>query len=286
MLGKRIITALIGMAFTVFIVNYGQAAFAYVVLALTILAWQEFCAILRKRDIKAACYLGLIPVVLLWATAWMGNAQETVAVLLFGVFCVLAKTVFFPEQFSVSDAMFTVGGIFYVGFPFSHLVLLRFTDSYLFIATDMGTLQAGAVYLWLAFIGTWSSDTIAYFVGVNFGKHKLAPAVSPSKTWEGTVGGVFGSFVGLLVTGVVFHLSLLHSGAIGILVGLVAPLGDLVESSLKRYAGVKDSGRILPGHGGILDRFDSIMFAVPLVYYYLYFVFLQGGQLCKTGLPY
>ena len=141
--------------------------------------------------------------------------------------------------------------------------------------TNMGEISAGAAYLWLAFLGTWASDTFAYFVGTYLGKHKLCPLISPGKTIEGAIGGMIGSVIAIMLLGVLFKLPVYHCIIMGILVGIAAPLGDLVESAIKRFAGVKDSGQILPGHGGILDRFDSILFTVPAIYYYMHIFVLM-----------
>ncbi len=270
MLAQRIVTAVVGIIAAIFIVNYGQWVFAVAALVLTALAWHEFYNMMVKREIEVAYFLGLVSVGLLWAIAWVGNPQETVAVLLLATLIILAKTVVAHARFNLRDAAYTIAGVLYIGLSFAHLVLLRFSDQSLYIATKLGVLSAGALYLWLAFVGTWAADTFAFFVGSRFGRHKLAPAVSPGKTWEGVAGGLVGSVVGVTALGGLGFLPLVHSVAIGLLVGVVAPLGDLVESSIKRYAGVKDSGRLLPGHGGVLDRFDSIMFVAPAVYYYLY----------------
>jgi phosphatidate cytidylyltransferase len=269
MLIHRIVTAVIGIIVAIYVVNYGQWVFAAAALVLTLLAWHEFTRMMVCRQIETAYWLGLAGIALLWGTAWLGNARETVAVLLLITLAVLAKMVFFPERFKFENAAATIAGAVYVGLSFSHLVLLRFTGQELTMPTWFGPLSAGAVYLWLAFVGTWSSDTFAFFVGKSFGHHKLAPKVSPGKTWEGTIGGVAGSVIGVSAMGALCGLPLGHSAAMGLLVGVVAPLGDLVESSLKRFCCVKDSGRLLPGHGGVLDRFDSVMFAAPAVYYYL-----------------
>lgn len=156
----------------------------------------------------------------------------------------------------------------YVGIGFSHLVSLRFLQAEQWIHTPWARLQVGEAYLWLAFLGTWASDTFAYFVGSLLGKHKLCPSVSPGKTIEGALGGLSGSILFVALLGMLFQVPLIHGIVLGLLVGLAAPLGDLAESGLKRFCGVKDSGQLLPGHGGILDRFDSILFAVPAVYYY------------------
>ncbi|MDX1546847.1 MAG: phosphatidate cytidylyltransferase, partial [Rhodothermales bacterium] len=124
------------------------------------------------------------------------------------------------------------------------------------------------------FLLIWATDTFAYYVGKNLGRHKLAPLISPKKTWEGAVGGA----VGALLVAVVLKLTLLaflawpHVVAMALICGIVSQIGDLAESRLKRSVGAKDSGTLLPGHGGLLDRFDALLLAVPLVYLYLAYV--------------
>ncbi|HEY3425677.1 MAG TPA: phosphatidate cytidylyltransferase [Negativicutes bacterium] len=269
MLGKRLLTAIIGIPVAVYIINYGQGLFVVAVTLLNLLAWHEYCGMLRKKDIKVSYRLGILGNIILLGCAWWGNSQETIMVMLVITLLVLVKTVISCQAFSLSDAAFTLLGMMYIGLCFSHLILLRFTNDFVYFVTSFATLSAGAVYLWLPFIGTWASDSFAFLVGSQLGKHKLCPTVSPGKTVEGVIGGLVGSILAVIAFGNFFHIPLLHTVMIGILVGIVAPLGDLAESALKRFTGVKDSGRILPGHGGVLDRFDSILFAVPTVYYYV-----------------
>lgn len=276
MLVQRILTAIVGVAATICVVQYGQWVFAIACLLLTLIAWHEYYNMIVRRELEPAYYLGLLSILLIWGTAWLGNPRETVAVIMLAVFMVTAKTVLCHSRFTLQDAVYTLTGIVYIGLSFAHLILLRLTDNSLTITTAAGgSLPAGAAYLWLAFVGTWASDTFAFFVGSKFGKHKLAPAVSPGKTWEGLAGGVAGSILAIIALGFFWRLSPLHCAFIGLFVGLAAPLGDLVESAIKRFAGVKDSGRLFPGHGGVLDRFDSIIFTVPTVYYYIYIFFLR-----------
>ncbi|HSD20669.1 MAG TPA: phosphatidate cytidylyltransferase [Anaeromyxobacter sp.] len=121
----------------------------------------------------------------------------------------------------------------------------------------------------LAFVVTWGNDTFAYFTGHAFGRHKLLERISPKKTWEGFAGGAVGSVVGALVTRALLlsdELSVGLAVAIGLGGALLGPLGDLAESMVKRAAGVKDSGKIIPGHGGLLDRIDALLFVTPWVY--------------------
>ena len=148
----------------------------------------------------------------------------------------------------------------YVGWLLSYLVALRGLDN-------------GRSWVFLAIFATFGSDSAAYFVGKAIGKHKLAPDISPKKTWEGAIGGLVGaaavSLLFLLPTPVQLtaYLNWWQMIIIGLLVSIFGQLGDLVESLFKRNAGVKDSGNVFPGHGGMLDRMDSIVFAVVVVYY-------------------
>ncbi|MBI2083894.1 MAG: phosphatidate cytidylyltransferase [Deltaproteobacteria bacterium] len=146
-------------------------------------------------------------------------------------------------------------GLFYVGlFPS-------------FIA-QMRDLPQGSIWILLLLAVTWLNDTFAYFAGHWWGRRKLAPKVSPGKTWEGFWGGFVGSFVGFLIVWHFFDLPVPLSFGIllSVIVGIVAPMGDLSESLLKRGFGVKDSGHLIPGHGGILDRIDALLFVAPVVY--------------------
>ncbi len=133
----------------------------------------------------------------------------------------------------------------------------------------MVALREGAGWQWvvLLFVVTWANDTLAYFTGRFLGKHPLAPRISPKKTWEGFWGGAAGSVVGALVVKALFlpRLSIPAAVLVGAGAAFLGPLGDLCESMLKRAAGVKDSGKLLPGHGGLLDRIDAVLFAAPWV---------------------
>jgi phosphatidate cytidylyltransferase len=130
----------------------------------------------------------------------------------------------------------------------------------------------GAGWLALVVAACWAADTAAYAVGKTLGRHKLCPSISPGKTVEGAVGGLIGAMLLTFLLGQWLGLPTGHALALGALLGVAGQLGDLAESKLKRWAGVKDSGSILPGHGGVLDRFDSLLVNAPLAYYYLRFI--------------
>jgi phosphatidate cytidylyltransferase len=134
-------------------------------------------------------------------------------------------------------------------------------------------MQDGNAWCVAALTITWSNDTSAYFAGRFLGRHKLYPEVSPNKTWEGFAGGMVGSVIGMFIARGFFFpvFTVTDCLLLGVFGGIFGPMGDLVESMLKRAYGVKDSGRIIPGHGGILDRIDALLFNAPLVFVYVTF---------------
>jgi phosphatidate cytidylyltransferase len=157
-------------------------------------------------------------------------------------------------------------GMLLIGWGLSHLVLLR-------------GLEFGERYILLLCVIIWAGDAMAMYVGRGLGRHKMAPSMSPGKTWEGAVGGVMGCLLAA-VLGTHFlapQLSLRQSLMFGLIVSCAAQTGDLGESMLKRYVGVKDSGTLIPGHGGILDRIDSLFLATPLAFYTLNFLMTQSA---------
>ncbi len=163
----------------------------------------------------------------------------------------------------LADAAGTVFGVIYPAYFFFLLYRIRMPVS-----------EAQREDFWIAlllFLLVWSVDIGAYYVGRTFGKHRLFPQVSPGKTWEGAAGGVLAALlVGSLARwGWMPFMSWVDVWVLALLVGVAGPLGDLVESRFKRAAGLKDSGHLLPGHGGVLDRFDAMLFVVPLAYLYL-----------------
>jgi phosphatidate cytidylyltransferase len=173
------------------------------------------------------------------------------------------------KQMSIFHISTTIFGVIYVSFLGSHLLLLREFPMELNI--DYGS---GSAFVFLAFLVTWSGDTGAYIIGKSIGKHRLLPRVSEKKTVEGAIGGLVFSLAGALIARYTFasFLDTWQAGLIGLIGAVFGQLGDLVESMIKRDARVKDASATLPGHGGVLDRFDSLLFTAPLIYYFLKFV--------------
>jgi len=155
--------------------------------------------------------------------------------------------------------------------PLSFLLFLKYLQPYL-----LGTIALSTV-----FVSAWTTDTFAYFTGITLGKHKICPMISPKKTIEGSIGGLLGSIIVSSILGLMFEYYLysgiqwFHYSIIGILGGIFAQIGDLSASAVKRYAGIKDFSGFFPGHGGMLDRFDSILFTAPIIYCYFVLMIIK-----------
>ncbi|MBI2855761.1 MAG: CDP-archaeol synthase, partial [Chloroflexi bacterium] len=158
---------------------------------------------------------------------------------------------------SVADWAYTAAGAMYMGWTLSLALVLRQESQ-------------GLEWVLLALLGTYATDTGAFFLGRSLGRRAMAPTISPGKTWEGAVGGFLtgAGAVVALATFLDLPISLWQGAVLGVLVGTLAQVGDLVESIIKRTAGVKDSGGLIPGHGGMLDRLDSVVFVLVVVYYF------------------
>ncbi len=152
-----------------------------------------------------------------------------------------------------------LAGAVYIGWAASHFVALR-------------GLENGLYWVALMFAITWACDSAAYFVGCNLGRHPFFLKISPKKTREGAIGGLIGGIAASLLIGTLMRLPWFHALALGVLGVLASTFGDLSESVIKRQVGVKDSSNLIPGHGGMLDRIDSLLFNVVVVYYYVYWV--------------
>lgn len=160
---------------------------------------------------------------------------------------------------NIMDGAITLLGILYIVFFSFHVILIDEIEGYRF-------------FIWLVFITALVTDTSAYFSGYLFGKHKLWPEISPKKTVEGAIGGIIGSVIISVTFGyfVASHI-ILHFVILGIIGSIAGQVGDLIASAFKRKVGIKDFGTLIPGHGGVLDRFDSIILTAPVIYYYVQF---------------
>ena len=188
----------------------------------------------------------------------IGMNYFAVLVMVF-VITLMCVYVFTYPKYNTEKIFTTFFGFFYVVVMLSFVYLIRM-------------LPGGVFFVWLIFICSWGSDTSAYCVGLTIGKHKLAPVLSPKKSVEGAIGGVVGSALLSVLYAVAIngfagaHVNVLHFGIVGAVGSGVAQIGDLAASAIKRSHGIKDFGKLIPGHGGVLDRFDSVIFTAPIIY--------------------
>lgn len=277
---RRVLAALVFLPFLVFVSRQGGWVFLIFVNATMVLALWEFYQLMERKGVNPSKRLGVAAaLVLSTITWWWGPSHQSLGLFLATFMIAIAlRELFRPQMaFPIYDIATTTFGVFYVGWLMLHLLLLRE------LPREFGLPDAaGSAFLLYAFLLAWACDTGAYFIGLSLGRRRLAPTVSPNKSVEGAIGG-FLAAVGAAFLGHAWfvrdavgvpYLTGGQTAALGVLVGIAAQLGDLVESLLKRDARIKDSSDMIPGHGGVLDRFDSLLFSGPVVYYFLTFVVL------------
>ncbi|MFG3612138.1 phosphatidate cytidylyltransferase [Rummeliibacillus stabekisii] len=261
---QRIITAIIAALLFIPFVVYGNLPFTLLVYVMAAIGLYE---VLKMRGIALLSVPGIITLLLLFVVLmpkqWSLQLQEAtsfsqIEYMFIAAILLLIYTVFVKNSFTFDDVGFLVISALYVGIGFHYFITAR---------------VEGLAFVVYALVIVWTTDSGAYFVGRKLGKRKLWPEISPNKTVEGFLGGIVVAVIAALIFQAIVKLD--YSYVTIILISFVASifgqLGDLVESAIKRHYDVKDSGKILPGHGGILDRFDSILFVLPLLYF-LHFI--------------
>jgi phosphatidate cytidylyltransferase len=239
------------------------AFFALVTIA-TLVALAEFYNLYFRGDhVPVGMALGLVGgTAVLASLQWPGLLSDRAAVVA-GVLAMLTYRLGArrPIKDTLADAAGLVFGVLYVALTLGHLLLTR-------------ALSDGEFLVFFVVLVTWAADTGAYYAGTSIGKRRLAPLISPNKTVEGLFGGIGLAVVAALIARAWFlpSFSLTDAVATGLLLSVTGAVGDLAESAMKRSAGVKDSGWLLPAHGGMLDRLDSLLFTAPVFYYYVLFV--------------
>lgn len=257
---KRWLTALVALPLlALLIVKGGRTCFAMFVGLTAAIGLLEYYALVLSQDTMATKAVGLALGLALIASFYTDGLGSTPAVLVLAflgsaMIC-LAR---FGPQASVVEMLYKqVTGLIYVPFLLGHLILIRDWDQ-------------GVTWIFLLMAVIFAGDTAAYYVGRAFGRHKLSPSISPGKTVEGAVGGLAAN----LLIGALFKKYFFPEFGWGywialiMVIGALGQVGDLIESMLKRSVGQKDSGRIVPGHGGLLDRIDALLFAAPALYYF------------------
>ena len=276
-MNKRYIGALVLMPLVIFLL-LGGVYLRVLIAILSLLGMYEFYKVIKSKDMNPISIVGYI-LCLAYYILLNNNMQFKYTILIFTfavfiMFCIPTLN----TKYNFVDISVTMLGFIYVAIFFSFIVLVNIKN----VSVLNTNVYIGKYFVWIIFIASWMCDTAAYYAGRHLGKHKLCPKVSPNKTVEGSIGGLLGSIVSCVVFGQLIitygtninllHINLFNYALIGLLCGIFSQFGDLAASSIKRHVNVKDYGNLIPGHGGILDRFDSILFSSVIVYYYLTFI--------------
>ncbi|SKC74156.1 phosphatidate cytidylyltransferase [Maledivibacter halophilus] len=258
---RRILTGVLGVPLLVFIIISGGLVLKISTLLVVIVALREFYMSFHLKNIYPLNYVGYLFTIFMY---WSSSRLHINLSFLLIIFTLLIIFLF-NKKVTLTDISITLLGFFYISYFLLHIILTSELSSNLII--------------WYIFIIAWLADTSAYFSGSFmgskiFGPKKLFPEVSPKKTIEGFIGGILGSVFASLIFSYIFIPNFTtHSIVLGLLGSIISQTGDLVASKIKRFVGIKDFGNVMPGHGGILDRFDSVLLVAPFVYYYTLFFF-------------
>lgn len=241
---------------------FGNAVLRFSLMGLSLIALNEFYKAMDNGQHKPINYLGYIFTVVYYLTLTTIITPMT----LFIIFCfsLFIYLVLNYPKVNINDISITIFGVIYIPILFSYVYKVR-------------QMENGIFFIWLVLITAFATDTFAYFTGVFIGKHKLIPQLSPNKTIEGSIGGILGTIITCIIYTIIVKPYLyvdttniiLYSAISGFVCSIFAQFGDLTASSIKRLTGVKDFGKLIPGHGGILDRFDSVLFTAPILYIFL-----------------
>ena len=275
---KRALTTVVGLPVLLASVWWGAPWFTILVAIAAVLGIWEFYRLIPGDSPASGARRPPYILGALWVLTLVLGAQAatgienflsvSAGILAAGAFITLLWFIAFstgrPGHQEYLTLIYLLAGGVYVGFLLAHGPALREFGR-------PGELELGRDFLLLALLAIFAADTGAYFTGRSIGKHPLAPSISPNKTWEGSAGGLVSAVATSLILGQILDLAtpLWQLGLLGLTIGVVAQFGDLAESKLKRISRVKDTGSIIPGHGGILDRLDSVVVSIPAVYYFV-----------------
>lgn len=254
---QRVITAVIALIIFIPLIVYGRVPLSLAALVLGIIALDEVLIMKKMLLVSFEAIFSNIGVILLivpdnWLT-WLPSQLNRFFLFYVVVMLILLHTVVKKKRFTFDDAGVLTLAMLYIGTGFHYFISAR---------------ADGLTTLLFAMLIVWLTDSGAYMIGKQIGKHKLAPRISPNKTWEGSIGGTVTATIILAVYLWFFPVGYSWVVMVGLtlILSIIGQFGDLIESALKRFYGVKDSGKILPGHGGILDRFDSMLLVMPCLY--------------------
>ncbi len=268
---KRVVTALVGLPIVAIALYFANKYIIDVIMnVIAIISMYEYIKCTKEKEVKVIkwiCYLstllvGLIHVIPVWVFGYWYYAIPILMIILF------SHAVFTDMRYTVEDIAYTLLGIFYV---------VGFIAFFALIFGYQGKIS-GKMFIWFVMVASWGTDIFAYSIGMSFGKTKFSK-VSPKKSIEGCIGGTIASIILSIILAVGFNhffnveLSLITIGVMGFVLSVIGQVGDLSASTIKRYFGVKDFSNLFPGHGGMIDRIDSVMFLAPVAYMFLTILF-------------
>ena len=264
MLRTRVLSAIVLIPLVAGVVYAGGWVLAGALLVVVVRAAYELFALMGEAGYRPALAVSALIMAAFLVVARFPELHLVGAVLAASVIGSLVWQLLRPpEGHPTQSWALTLGAALWLGWLISHFTMIR-------DLSPVFGLGLGTRWLVLAFLVTWVNDSAAYFIGKAIGRHPCAPYLSPKKTWEGTIGGWLGGIVATVLLGYwLVDLPWAHGLVLGVLVATVAPFGDLAKSMVKRQMKVKDFSALIPGHGGMFDRIDSLLFVVPVVYYYL-----------------
>ncbi len=258
----RILTAAILTPLLILLLLFADSpVIAVAVIVISAMGLYEFYRATGLWDKKSLCIAGLVSAVIIPLLGWIPQSfyAPILYVFMLALFCIMLIQ---HKSVSMTHAATVIFSIIYIPYFLANLLYIR-------------QLNFGNLYLWLPFVGAFLTDTGAYFTGVFLGKHKLCPEISPKKTVEGSIGGIVTCMGACMLFGFVVQklagadVNYIYLAILGLIMSMVSQIGDLSASIIKRKYGIKDYGTIFPGHGGILDRLDSVIMIAPAVYLFV-----------------
>lgn len=264
---KRSLTVIITTPVIAVCTYFGGIPFLVLVLFLAFISINEFYFLMKKKGFDPAYWVGNFFTLFFIFFAYFALKRNWEpahsAILTVSVMITMVASLFLKRPKNVIvDIAVTILGMIYIGWLFSYLLFIR-------------ALTEHGAYLFFLMITVWAEDIVAYLVGTKFGRTKLMPRISPKKSVEGAIAGFLVCIAAALIFSQFIGMNIVDAIILGVLIGVMAPISDLVESVVKRDVGVKDTGDIIPGHGGVLDRMDSFILTAPVMYYYITWVVLR-----------
>lgn len=264
MFTTRLVSGIILVILALVLVTTGGGVLFAAVAAISLIGMFELYRVMKLEKTPLAA-VGYLAAALYYGFVWFEKEDLMMLMAAAFVMVLMAVYVFTFPKYKTEEITITFFGVFYVAVMLSYIYQTRI-------------LPGGIFTVWLVFVCSWGCDTCAYCVGMLIGKHKMAPILSPKKSVEGGIGGI----VGAALIGILYALAVNYWGnagedvlryaIIGAAGGAISQIGDLAASAIKRYHNIKDYGKLIPGHGGILDRFDSVIFTAPIIYYLALFL--------------